>query len=140
MSSCFHPLRSLYIHEGEASDMSALLIVANRLNSSTLLKAKVPVAKQFLVVAKQAAEPSFIVVSQVGGSDQVLLSGQSEYPRERIQIEVVAEDYHSAREIMDLVRLALAGLIKETIPSLNVRDVDITYTGFELTTYSDKQE
>ena len=117
--------------------MSGLLIVGHKLNANAALKAKVPVARQFLVVAQQAAEMPYLIISQVSGSDVVLINGQGEYPQERIQIDVVASTYSSAREVMDLVKAALKNTIKQTISPVGVKDVDIILTGLEVTDSSD---
>lgn len=117
--------------------MSGLLIVGHKLNANAALKAVVPVSRQFLVVAQQGAEPPYLVISQVSGSDVVLINGQGEYPQERIQIDVVATTYSSAREVMDLVKAALKNTIKQTISPVGVKDVDIILTGLEVTDYSD---
>lgn len=117
--------------------MSALQIIANKLNNDAALKAVVPVAKQFMVVASQTATKPFLIMSSVGGTDEVTLSGQGQYPRERIQIECVASSYTAARQIADLVYAALVDTIKESIPALNVKDVDIVAAGSEITDYSD---
>lgn len=122
--------------------MSGLLIVGYKLNRNAGLKAKVPQSRQFLVVAQQAAEKPYLVMSQISGNDGVHLDGQDEYPQERIQIDVVAETYKNddgtgAKDITDLARAALINTIKETISPVGVKDVDIISTGTELTDYSD---
>ncbi len=122
--------------------MSGLLIVANRLNASAALKAKVPVARQFIVVAQQAAVMPYLLLSQVSGNDGVHLGGQDDYPVERIQVDVVASRYKTdegdgAKDILNLVRDALSGIIKAKISAVGVKDVDIISTGLEITNYSD---
>jgi hypothetical protein len=122
--------------------MSGLLIVANRLNANAALKAKVPVKKQFIVVAQQGEVAPYLVMSQVSGNDGVHLEGQDEYPVERIQIDVVAAHYKSdtgdgAKDITDLVRAALINTIKAKMSAVGVKDVDIISTGMELTDYND---
>jgi hypothetical protein len=117
--------------------MSGLLIVANRLNANADLKAKVPVARLFMVVAPQATPAPYLLISQVSGSDGVHLDGQDEYPRERIQIDVVATSYTEARAVIDLVKAALRNIIKSTISSVGVKDVDVIHTGMEITDYND---
>lgn len=117
--------------------MSGLMIVANRLNANAALKALVPVARQFMVVSTQGATMPYLVISQVGGTDDVLLGGQGDYPRELIQVDVLASSYTSARAVADLVRAALVNTIKASISALNVEDVDITATGREMSDYND---
>lgn len=120
--------------------MSGLMIIANKLNGSAALKAIVPVSKQFMVVAAQGAANPFIVMSHVSGVDEVLLGGQGEYPRERVQIDVIASTYSSALSISKIIHETLINTIKEEIPALSVKDVDITYSGMSLTDYSDDRE
>lgn len=122
--------------------MSGLLIVANKLNANAALKAKVPVARQFIVVAQQADVMPYILLSQVSGNDGVHLDGQDEYPVERIQVDVVAAHYKTdagdgAKDITDLVRAALINTIKAKMSVVGVKDVDIISTGMELTDYND---
>ena len=122
--------------------MSGLLIVANKLNANAALKAKVPVSRQFIVVAQQADVMPYILLSQVSGNDGVHLDGQDEYPVERIQVDVVAAKYKTdagdgAKDITDLVRAALINTIKARMSVVGVKDVDIISTGMELTDYND---
>lgn len=120
--------------------MSGLAIVLNRLQGNLPLRELVPSSKIYGVVVPQNVEPPFIVISQASGYDHVTLLGQGEYPRDRIQIESVGADYNQVFEIGNGVKNALRNIIKQRFTLLRVKDVDITYTGLDITDYTDNRE
>lgn len=120
--------------------MSAVLIVSHILNNNSALLSKVPINRQFMVTAKQGEAMPYLVINQVSGVDEVTLSGQGEYQRDRIQIDIVAATFNEANNVSKLVRGALVNTIKATITqgtSLRVKDVDIIATGMTVTDWSD---
>lgn len=120
--------------------MSGLMIVANLLNGSAALKAKVPVGKQFVLDVDEKAAPPYLIISAISGSDGVHLAGQDSYPRERIQVDSVHTTSYGCIEICNLVNAALINTIKLSIPALNVTDVDIIEASRPVSLYVDSRD
>lgn len=125
--------------------MSGSRIIAHLLNNSPAVTAVVPVSKQFLDVADQGAEPPYILITDVGGSDGVHLRGQDQYPRERVQIDCVAIGAVDVRDLCRMVNMSLIDTIKRTIitpgmTGLRFTDVDIIEASRPLSLYADNRE
>lgn len=129
--------------------MSASEIIAHKLNNNAALTAVVPKEKQFLDFVTQQTPPPYIVVTDIGGNDGLHLSGQDEYPRERVQIDCVTDAEAGAsasRNLCRLVNAALINTIKQTIvmgvgtSAIRYKDVDIYEAGRPYSVYEDSRE
>lgn len=122
---------------------SGSIIVHHLLNRSPVIIAfPLPVNRQFLDFAPQSVEPPYILISDIGGSDGLTLTGQDGYPVERVQIDHVTTSAVSARDLCSRVNDALISSFKRTIThqSLKVQDVDIYEAGRPYSTYVDGRE
>lgn len=125
--------------------MSASRIIAHLLENDFAVKAIVPVGKQFLDFIPQGVEKPYILISDISGYDEVSISGQNQYPRERVQVDSVHTGAFEVRELCKAVNLALINTIKKTIKTpgttgLRFRDVDIVEAGRPQSLYNDSRQ
>lgn len=124
--------------------MSGSRIIAHLLNNNSAVTSIVPTNKQYMDFVEQGSEPPYILVSDISGNDGVHLSGQDQYPRERVQVDSVHTGAVEVRNLCKAVNLALINTIKRTITTpgtagLRFKDIDIIEAGRPQSFYDDSR-